>query len=335
MQRLAAESARAARRAARVGRRRPRPRCAPPPSGSASKAKLALQGDRATLTLHRRQRRRRCAPGWPRPAARARARPVEAQLHARRRSGYSGTVVRQPSEARRDGRRKPAARERRGAALRRAVAAHRLGRVDLRRAGLGASRAARRRAGPVGGVLVGAAGRRWSPSRRPLAGQRGGVGHRRARCCWPTPAAPSGRAAPCAVLTGGPGSRDASALPGRLDWTLRPRRGLALELRAAPGLLPERHGRRCSCSPGFGRIAVDARAARPAGSASGRAPGWPAWARRGTRCSSAARCGSRRPGLTLESVQGRWRVDGAGRHSSCCGVSSRLSHARARWAATA
>jgi hypothetical protein len=47
-------------------------------------------------------------------------------------------------------------------------------------------------------------------------------------CCWPTPAAACGRAAPWLVLTGGPGSRDASALPGRLRWTF----GLARENRA-------------------------------------------------------------------------------------------------------
>ncbi len=38
----------------------------------------------------------------------------------------------------------------------------------------------------------------------------------------------SGSAVP--VLTGGPGSRDASALPGRLQWTVRPQ-GMALEAR--------------------------------------------------------------------------------------------------------
>ena len=59
-------------------------------------------------------------------------------------------------------------------------------------------------------------------------------------------------------------------------------------------------------------------------SASGRPPGSPAWARRSTPCSSAARCGITSNGMTLESVQGRWRVIG-GVDFDLLGVSSRLS----------
>ena len=63
------------------------------------------------------------------------------------------------------------------------------------------------------------------------------------------------------VLTGGPGSRDASALPGRLDWTVG-LKGLALELRA----------RQACCingtasllvRPGLGRVTLSNYSATP------------------------------------------------------------------------
>ena len=92
------------------------------------------------------------------------------------------------------------------------------------------------------------------------------------------------------VLTGGAGSRDAAALPGRLRWQIRPRVN-GFDLALEPGVLPRpRMGHpvqasasgatRWCCRPGR----------RPW--ASGRPRGWPAWARRSTPCSLAARCAS-------------------------------------------
>jgi general secretion pathway protein N len=124
-----------------------------------------------------------------------------------------------------------------------------------------------------------------------------------------------------AVLTGGPGSRDASALPGRLEWTLG-RRGLALELRARhscclngnPALLVR---------PGLGRTTISL---APGGSTIGQ---WPsAWlGGLGTPWNTMQMGGSVRlssPGLTLESVQGRWRLTGRA-DIDLVDVSSRLS----------
>lgn len=91
-----------------------------------------------------------------------------------------------------------------------------------------------------------------------------------------------------AVLTGGPGSRDASSLPGRVEWTLG-LKGLGLALNA-------RHA--CCLNgtvtlqvrPGFGTLGVTL-IPRRAGSVSGRAHFSAGWAHRGIRCSSAAWCG--------------------------------------------
>jgi len=116
----------------------------------------------------------------------------------------------------------------------------------------------------------------------------------------------SGSALP--VLSGGPGSRDASALPGRLEWTLVPR-GLGLELRA----------RQACClngavilhvKPGFGRTTVTL--APPPGGIVGE---WPsAWlGGLGTPFNTLQLGGSFRlssPGIDFESVQGRWLVRG-------------------------
>lgn len=123
------------------------------------------------------------------------------------------------------------------------------------------------------------------------------------------------------VLTGGSGSRDASALPGRLDWTIGVK-GLALELRA-------RHA--CCINgtaallvrPGLGRISV---ALAPS-------PGWvgqwpTAWlAGLGTPWNTMQMGGSIRlasPGLSVESVQGRWRMAGSA-DLDLIDVSSRIS----------
>lgn len=123
------------------------------------------------------------------------------------------------------------------------------------------------------------------------------------------------------VLTGGPGSRDASALPGRLDWTLG-LRGLALELRA----------RQACClngttsvlvRPGLGRVTISVPPS------SGWLGQWPtAWlSGLGTPWNTMQMGGAIRlssQGLTLESVQGRWRVQGRA-DVELLDVSSRVS----------
>lgn len=123
------------------------------------------------------------------------------------------------------------------------------------------------------------------------------------------------------VLTGGPGSRDASALPGRLEWTVG-LRGIGLELRA-------RHA--CCLNgpasvvvrPGLGRVAI----------ALGASPGWigqwpTAWlGGLGTPWNTMQMGGSLRlssPGLSVDSVQGRWRLTGRA-DIDLLEVSSRLS----------
>jgi general secretion pathway protein N len=124
-----------------------------------------------------------------------------------------------------------------------------------------------------------------------------------------------------AVLTGGPDSRDATSLPGRLEWTLG-LHGLGLELRA-------RHA--CCLNgtvalrvkPGLGRTTTTL-VPQP-----GWVGQWPsAWlAGLGTPWNTLQLGGAVRlvsPGLTLESVQGRWRMDGRA-EVEMLGVSSRLT----------
>lgn len=129
------------------------------------------------------------------------------------------------------------------------------------------------------------------------------------------------------VLTGGPDSRDASALPGRLHWTLRPDwRGLALQARQ-DCCLPQPLA--LQLQPAWGGWTLRLPAPPPAGVTSGGAAGatppaaattplgqWPAaWlAGLGTpwntlQLGGALQLGS--PGLVLQSVQGRLRLDGA------------------------
>ena len=116
----------------------------------------------------------------------------------------------------------------------------------------------------------------------------------------------SGRAIP--ILTGGADSRDASALPGRLEWVLVPK-GLHLELRL-------RHD--CCLNntvvmqlrPGLGRVA--ATMVPPAGGWAGQ---WPtSWlGGLGTPWNTMQLGGSVRlatPGFTIESVQGRLQLEG-------------------------
>ncbi len=123
------------------------------------------------------------------------------------------------------------------------------------------------------------------------------------------------------VLTGGPGSRDASALPGRLSWTLG-WRGTAFEVRAAQA---------CCLNgtvavllrPGFNRVSATL---LPVAGWIGQ---WPsAWlGGLGTPWNTLQLGGVARlvsPGMTVEAVQGRWRVDGQA-DLELVGVSSRLS----------
>jgi general secretion pathway protein N len=110
-----------------------------------------------------------------------------------------------------------------------------------------------------------------------------------------------------AVLSGGAGSRDASSLPGRLGWTLRPQ-GLGLELRlqhacCLNGVVALR------VKPGFGR--TEYTLVPPAGWVGQ----WPAALLGGLgtpfntmQLGGTVRLESR--GLRVESVQGRWIVDG-------------------------
>lgn len=112
------------------------------------------------------------------------------------------------------------------------------------------------------------------------------------------------------VLTGGAGSRDATTLPGRLHWRLRPA-GLALRLELRQdcclnGTVP------LLLRPGIGRLVVEV-------------PGggdwlaqWPSDVLRGlgTPFNTLQLGGSVRlatPGLRLEQVQGRWRLAGDAR----------------------
>jgi general secretion pathway protein N len=110
------------------------------------------------------------------------------------------------------------------------------------------------------------------------------------------------------VLTGGVGSRDAAALPDRLEWRL-----------GVSGLTPELRLRQACClrgevralvSPGWGRVAV--RLLPDQGTTIGQ---WPAalLAGLGTPWNTMQMGGTLRltsPGLALESVQGRMRFSG-------------------------
>jgi general secretion pathway protein N len=110
------------------------------------------------------------------------------------------------------------------------------------------------------------------------------------------------------VLTGGEGSRDASALPDRLEWRL----GLA-------GLKPELRLRQACClrgevrlrvTPGWGRVAVQVLPDQ-----SNTIGQWPAalLAGLGTPWNTMQMGGTLRltsPGMTIESVQGRVRFSG-------------------------
>ncbi len=124
-----------------------------------------------------------------------------------------------------------------------------------------------------------------------------------------------------AVLTGGPQSRDASALPGRLEWTLG-LRGYGFELRAQHACCLN-GSLAVQVRPGFGRIAFTVLPS----------PGWlgqwpSSWlGGLGTPWNTLQLGGAVRlisPGVRIESVQGRWRVDGRA-DIELLGVSSRMT----------
>jgi general secretion pathway protein N len=110
------------------------------------------------------------------------------------------------------------------------------------------------------------------------------------------------------LLTGGPNSRDASALPGRFEWTMG-LRGLGFELRAKHACCLNGEVA-LRLQPGWGRMT-----ATLVPPASGWVGQWPsAWlGGLGTPWNTLQLNGSVRltsSGLTIESVQGRWRVTG-------------------------
>jgi general secretion pathway protein N len=110
------------------------------------------------------------------------------------------------------------------------------------------------------------------------------------------------------VLSGGAGSRSASALPGRLNWTLG-LDGTALGLRARQDCCINGE-LRLRVSPGLGRTRIELVAA--ASPALGQ---WPAsWlVGLGTPWNTLQPTGSLQlssPGLSLEQVQGRWLFNG-------------------------
>ena len=116
----------------------------------------------------------------------------------------------------------------------------------------------------------------------------------------------SGSAVP--ILTGGADSRDASYLPGRLEWTLSPRLyGVELAVRQACCINGEM---RLQIRPGFSRIKASF---VPSGS--GPVGQWPsAWlGGLGTPWNTLQLGGTARvasPGFSIEQVEGRWRLDG-------------------------
>ena len=121
----------------------------------------------------------------------------------------------------------------------------------------------------------------------------------------------SGSAVP--VLTGGVDSRDASALPGRLQWRLGVDAGaLALHARHACCLNGELQLR---WTPGWTRQRVELQPPPGPTGEPGVIGHWPAaWlVGLGTPWNTLQPSGSIRvasPGLAVESVQGRWRFDG-------------------------
>jgi general secretion pathway protein N len=125
-----------------------------------------------------------------------------------------------------------------------------------------------------------------------------------------------------AVLAGGPGSRDATFLPGRVEWTLAPR-WYGVELAARQDCCLNGNVR-VEIRPGLGRVS-----AKLLPSPGGWVAQWPsAWlGGLGTPWNTLQLGGSVRlvsPGATIESVEGRWRLEGKA-DFALDGVSSRLT----------
>jgi general secretion pathway protein N len=123
------------------------------------------------------------------------------------------------------------------------------------------------------------------------------------------------------VLTGGPGSRDAASLPGRIEWSLAPH-GLGFELHASHACCLNGNVV-LQIRPGFGRMTV---ALVPP---SGWVGQWPSafLGGLGTPWNTLQLGGTARlvsPGLTIESVQGRVLFNGRA-DLELVGVSSRLT----------
>ena len=116
------------------------------------------------------------------------------------------------------------------------------------------------------------------------------------------------------VLTGGPGSRDASALPGRLDWVLS-LDGAALGVRARQDCCISGE-LRLRVVPGLNRVRVELPGKVSAQGGSPEVIGhWPAsWlVGLGTPWNTLQPSGLLQlssPGLMVEQVQGRWRFNG-------------------------
>ena len=126
------------------------------------------------------------------------------------------------------------------------------------------------------------------------------------------------------VLTAGAGSRDASALPGRLQWQLG-LDGAALRLRARQDCCINGE-MSLRMVPGLGRLRVELPGRGPASGPIGQ---WPAaWlVGLGTPWNTVQPSGTLQlssPGLVLEQVQGRWRFSGSAQ-LDLAGFASRLS----------
>jgi general secretion pathway protein N len=117
------------------------------------------------------------------------------------------------------------------------------------------------------------------------------------------------------VLTGGEGSRDASALPDRLHWRLRPEPlNLALALRATQACCLNGE-LQLRVVAGLGRLRLELPGGGPGGGAGPALGQWPAsWlVGLGTPWNTLKPTGTLQlhsPGLVLEQVQGRWRFSG-------------------------
>lgn len=124
------------------------------------------------------------------------------------------------------------------------------------------------------------------------------------------------------LLTGGPGSRDASALPGRLQWRLG-LDGAALMLRARQDCCLNGEVA-LRVTPGLGRMSLQLPAAPgplgrwPASWLVGLGTPWNTLQPSGTLAVSAP------GGIALEQVQGRWRFSG-GAQFELLSIASRLS----------